>query len=76
MNKLESEKIGEALYRWLDDQGVSSADGINAMAFAIGAMLGRKAEGLFRLTEGLSITTQLIHVTALEYMNNQGTIRI
>lgn len=76
MDKSEADQIGEALCRWLDSQGVSPSDGTQAMAHAIGAMLGAKASNLVALIEGCHMVYQLINVTALECMANQNKLRI
>lgn len=76
MDKTEADKIGEALCRWLDSQGVSPSDGVQAMSSAIGAMLGTKASNLSDLIEGLHNVYQLININALECMTNLDKLRI
>lgn len=71
MEKTEAEKIGEALCRWLGNQGVSAADGSQAMAMALGAMFGRRSHSVVHLLEGLMNIKAMIEIEAFECLHNK-----
>lgn len=76
MEREEYDKISEALCRWLDQQGVSPADGIKALSHTVGIMIGAKSGGLVSLIEGLHLCYQFIHVAALQVLDAEKKLRI